>query len=190
MIDREPTCDRRRAARLCRRRACRPTAAPPSSNGSASMPKMPRASPPGVRRPTRSARATARSRTSRCRRVSISTALARARAQVVAASRRLRRVARVRCSAAAAGWFGRGAWEGAGPARVVTTEAFEAHRLYIAEVRHPIEVKAGESHLNPWLSRRVGYRDADAQSRYVRAEAARRSAAAGQCRPRRRALYV
>ena len=48
-----------------------------------------------------------------------------------------------------AGWFGRGAWEGAGPARVVTTEAFEAHRLYIAEVRHPIEVKAGESHLNP-----------------------------------------
>jgi anti-sigma factor RsiW len=56
-----------------------------------------------------------------------------------------------------AGWFGRDVWEGAGPTRVVTTEAFEAHRLYIAEVRHPIEVKAGESHLNRWLSRRVGY---------------------------------
>src|SRR5688572_27888158 len=56
-----------------------------------------------------------------------------------------------------AGWFGRGAWEGAGPTRAVTVEAFEAHRLYIAEVRHPIEVKAGESHLNRWLSRRVGY---------------------------------
>ncbi len=56
-----------------------------------------------------------------------------------------------------AGWFGRGAWEGTGPARAVTVEAFEAHRLYIAEVRHPIEVKAGESHLNRWLSRRVGY---------------------------------
>ena len=55
-----------------------------------------------------------------------------------------------------AGWFARGAWEG-GPTRLVTTEAFEAHRLYIAEVRHPIEVKAGESHLNGWLSRRVGY---------------------------------
>ena len=55
------------------------------------------------------------------------------------------------------GWFGRDVWEGAGPARAVTTEAFEAHRLYIAEVRHPIEVKAGESHLNRWLSRRVGY---------------------------------
>src|ERR1700741_1933464 len=34
----------------------------------------------------------------------------------------------------AAGWFGRDIWEGAGPTRVVTTEAFEAHRLYIAEV--------------------------------------------------------
>ena len=56
-----------------------------------------------------------------------------------------------------AGWLGRGAWEGAGPTRAVTTEAFDAHRLYIAEVRHPIEVKAGESHLNRWLSRRVGY---------------------------------
>ena len=56
-----------------------------------------------------------------------------------------------------AGWFGRGFFDGAGPARGVTVEAFEAHRLYIAEVRHPIEVKAGESHLNPWLSRRIGY---------------------------------
>jgi anti-sigma factor RsiW len=56
-----------------------------------------------------------------------------------------------------AGWFGRGLWEGIGPVRAVTTEALEAHRLYIAEVRHPIEVKAGESHLNPWLARRIGY---------------------------------
>src|SRR5205809_25292 len=31
-----------------------------------------------------------------------------------------------------------------------------AHRLYIAEVRHPIEVTANENHLLPWLSRRVG----------------------------------
>ena len=56
-----------------------------------------------------------------------------------------------------AGWFGRGFLDGAGPARPVTVEAFEAHRLYISEVRHPIELKAGESHLNRWLSRRVGY---------------------------------
>ena len=56
----------------------------------------------------------------------------------------------------AAGWLGRGLWEGSGPTRNVMVEAFDAHRLYIAEVRHPIEVKAGESHLIPWLSRRVG----------------------------------
>ena len=56
-----------------------------------------------------------------------------------------------------AGWYGRAAWEGAGPAGVVTTEALDAHRLYIAEVRHPIEVRANEGHLNPWLSRRIGY---------------------------------
>lgn len=56
-----------------------------------------------------------------------------------------------------AGWLGRGFFDAAAPARGVTVEAFEAHRLYIAEVRHPIEVKAGESHLNRWLSRRVGY---------------------------------
>lgn len=35
-------------------------------------------------------------------------------------------------------------------------EAFAAHRLYIAEVRHPIEVRADENHLLPWLSRRIG----------------------------------
>lgn len=37
-----------------------------------------------------------------------------------------------------------------------SAEALNAHKLYIAEVRHPIEVGAGESHLLPWLSRRVG----------------------------------
>lgn len=36
------------------------------------------------------------------------------------------------------------------------SEALSAHRLYIAEVRHPIEVKAEERHLVPWLSKRVG----------------------------------
>jgi anti-sigma factor RsiW len=37
-----------------------------------------------------------------------------------------------------------------------TNDALAAHRLYIREVRHPIEVGAGEEHLLPWLSRRVG----------------------------------
>jgi anti-sigma factor RsiW len=60
-------------------------------------------------------------------------------------------------SGGAAGWFGRGALEPpALPPRTVTADALEAHKLYIAEVRHPIEVPASANHLVPWLSRRVG----------------------------------
>ena len=56
-----------------------------------------------------------------------------------------------------AGWMARGA-SAAAPSAVelFTTDAIEAHKLYIGEVRHPIEVKAEEDHLLPWLSRRVG----------------------------------
>jgi anti-sigma factor RsiW len=56
-----------------------------------------------------------------------------------------------------AGWMARGA-SAAAPSNfdIFTTEALSAHKLYIAEVRHPIEVKAGENHLLPWLSKRVG----------------------------------
>jgi anti-sigma factor RsiW len=57
----------------------------------------------------------------------------------------------------AAGWLAHGASvAGPTPFESFTVEALTAHRLYIAEVRHPIEVKAGEQHLLPWLSRRVG----------------------------------
>jgi anti-sigma factor RsiW len=56
-----------------------------------------------------------------------------------------------------AGWMARGASAAApGEVGLFTAEALGAHRLYIGEVRHPIEVKAGEKHLLPWLSRRVG----------------------------------
>ncbi|HEY0440703.1 MAG TPA: anti-sigma factor [Xanthobacteraceae bacterium] len=56
-----------------------------------------------------------------------------------------------------AGWLGRGFWEGAPAAKAITAEAVIAHRLYVAEVRHPVEVPAAESqHLVQWLSRRVG----------------------------------
>jgi anti-sigma factor RsiW len=56
-----------------------------------------------------------------------------------------------------AGWMARGA-SAAAPSNfeLLTGEAMGAHRLYIGEVRHPIEVKAEENHLLPWLSRRVG----------------------------------
>ncbi|MBX6427089.1 MAG: anti-sigma factor [Variibacter sp.] len=55
------------------------------------------------------------------------------------------------------GWFGRGAWEGSPVVRAVVADALDAHRLYIAEVRHPIEVPAQAAHLIPWLSRRIGH---------------------------------
>lgn len=56
-----------------------------------------------------------------------------------------------------AGWMARGASAAApGELEMFANEAMGAHRLYIGEVRHPIEVKADERHLLPWLSRRVG----------------------------------
>jgi len=58
----------------------------------------------------------------------------------------------------AAGWFGHEFWDTGGPARNVTTEALDAHKVYVVEVRHPVEVPGSESaHLSQWLSRRVGY---------------------------------
>jgi anti-sigma factor RsiW len=60
---------------------------------------------------------------------------------------------------AGAGWLGRdisGFGRNTDAARVLADAAIEAHRLYVSEVRHPIEVRADEAHLVPWLSRRVG----------------------------------
>lgn len=42
------------------------------------------------------------------------------------------------------------------PLELLRREAITAHKLYIGEVRHPIEVAATEAHLVPWLSRRIG----------------------------------
>jgi anti-sigma factor RsiW len=56
-----------------------------------------------------------------------------------------------------AGWTAHGAAANAPTMlETMTAEALSAHRLYIAEVRHPIEVRAAEQHLIPWLSKRVG----------------------------------
>ena len=60
---------------------------------------------------------------------------------------------------AGAGWLGRdvsGFGRNTDAARVLADAAIEAHRIYVSEVRHPIEVRADEAHLVPWLSRRVG----------------------------------
>lgn len=55
------------------------------------------------------------------------------------------------------GWFAHGTAVAANdPAEMMREEAVAAHQLYIREVRHPIEVRADEDHLLPWLSRRLG----------------------------------
>ena len=42
-------------------------------------------------------------------------------------------------------------------ARMITSDAITAHRIFSAEVRHPVEVDAGqEAHLVQWLSKRLG----------------------------------
>lgn len=59
----------------------------------------------------------------------------------------------------AGGWWLRGgAGEGkAAPGAVVAAEALSAHVVYAAEIRHPVEVGAGErAHLVAWLSKRLG----------------------------------
>jgi anti-sigma factor RsiW len=58
-----------------------------------------------------------------------------------------------------AGWFGRETWAGGiGSMRVFTTDAIDAHKLYVVEVRHPVEVAGTEeAHLVQWLSKRLGY---------------------------------
>jgi anti-sigma factor RsiW len=58
-----------------------------------------------------------------------------------------------------AGWFGRETWAGAvAGVRVLTADAIDAHKLYVVEVRHPVEVAGSEqAHLVQWLSKRLGY---------------------------------
>jgi anti-sigma factor RsiW len=62
----------------------------------------------------------------------------------------------------AGGWFVRDAVV-AKPGMVpgfeaFTAEAIEAHKLYVVEVRHPVEVPAADAdHLVQWLSKRLGY---------------------------------
>ena len=58
----------------------------------------------------------------------------------------------------AAGWFAHGT-TAATPSDLkhYTAEAFDAYRLYVVEVRHPVEVPGNERpHLTQWLSKRVG----------------------------------
>jgi anti-sigma factor RsiW len=57
------------------------------------------------------------------------------------------------------GWLGHRASAAApSSSNALTAEALEAHRTYVVEVRHPVEVPGSEeTHLVQWLSKRVGY---------------------------------
>src|SRR2546425_12247566 len=52
------------------------------------------------------------------------------------------------------GWLVRGATAGPSAFQNLTVHAIEAHRLYVVEVRHPVEVPGNErSHLQQWLTK-------------------------------------
>src|SRR6185437_14419321 len=58
-----------------------------------------------------------------------------------------------------AGWVARGASAATSLSNgTIAADALEAHRLYVVEVRHPVEVPGSErAHMTQWLSKRLGY---------------------------------
>lgn len=58
----------------------------------------------------------------------------------------------------AAGWVAHGAANAPSTFQSFTADALDAHRLYVVEVRHPVEVPGNErDHLQAWLTRRCGW---------------------------------
>jgi anti-sigma factor RsiW len=57
-----------------------------------------------------------------------------------------------------AGWVARGAAASPSMFQNFTVDALDAHRLYVVEVRHPVEVPGSERvHLQAWLTKRCGW---------------------------------
>ena len=57
-----------------------------------------------------------------------------------------------------AGWFARGEANAPSFLQSFTEDALDAHRLYVVEVRHPVEVPGSErAHLQQWLTKRCGW---------------------------------
>jgi anti-sigma factor RsiW len=57
-----------------------------------------------------------------------------------------------------AGWIAHGASATPSIFQNFTVDALDAHRLYVVEVRHPVEVPGSErAHLQQWLTRRCGW---------------------------------
>jgi anti-sigma factor RsiW len=59
----------------------------------------------------------------------------------------------------ATGWVAHGAATGTPSSfDTITAEALEAYKLYVVEVRHPVEVAGNERpHMTQWLTKRLGY---------------------------------
>ena len=56
------------------------------------------------------------------------------------------------------GWLARGAAAAPSAFQNFTVDALDAHRLYVVEVRHPVEVPGSERvHLQQWLTKRCGW---------------------------------
>src|SRR6478672_8701840 len=56
------------------------------------------------------------------------------------------------------GWLAHGAAASPSAFQNFTLDALDAHRLYVVEVRHPVEVPGSErAHLQQWLTKRVGW---------------------------------
>ena len=57
-----------------------------------------------------------------------------------------------------AGWFAHGVAASPSVFQNFTVDALDAHRLYVVEVRHPVEVPGSErTHLQQWLTKRCGW---------------------------------
>jgi anti-sigma factor RsiW len=57
-----------------------------------------------------------------------------------------------------AGWMARGASAQPSGLQNLTLEALDAHKLYVVEIRHPVEVPGSErTHLQQWLTKRCGW---------------------------------
>ena len=57
-----------------------------------------------------------------------------------------------------AGWMARGVSASPSAFQNLTLDALDAHRLYVVEVRHPVEVPGSErAHLQQWLTKRCGW---------------------------------
>ena len=57
-----------------------------------------------------------------------------------------------------AGWMAHGAASSPSAFQILTLDALDAHKLYVVEVRHPVEVPGSErAHLQQWLTKRCGW---------------------------------